>query len=743
MKTMLTLLLTGLMLCALAPFCLAEGALTLPDALAVIEEEAFCGAANLGCVVLPDGATEIGSRAFADSSLASINLPATLTSIADDAFDGCAATLEVTEGCPAWEWCVAHGLTPVEWTSLEQTGRDSVCLAWSVPEGAAAACDVLMLVAGEWTTVASGLTSGEWSRDGLALGNTLTFALRFTVSQTIADGETTLTFAYTRQTETRTVAVLDCDYSWWIEDGQAILTEAKLWADAATSEVCIPGELDGCPVTRIGPKAFTCLSGMTKVALPDTVTRIDSTAFYGCPDLTSVTMTDSVLTVGDHAFAACPALNDVRLSDSITALGAYAFWNDAALMEIELPTALTSLGRKALYGTGLATVALPDLLTEIGSQAWDDDVTEIITGEQAVSFRAVDGVLYGCGMTELVWMPRSLGLTDYAAPQTVTSIAPFALAGVSTLEAAAFPGGLMVIGDSAFSGCAALANVSGLDGLVSLGDRAFYGCAALTDSGFQSMTALESVGAYAFYGCSALERMPFPATLLWLGEAAFYECTGLTNIRLGDRMNGLGDYAFYGCAALEQVEMPERLTNAEGLGTYLFYGCASLKTFAVPAGTTKIGSHTFYGCSALTTLALPDSLETIGNAACYKCSTLTGLAIPDSVTAIDPYAFTYCKGLTELNLPACSVGSYSFSVCTALRSVTFAAESPTDTQTTLGERAFYYCTKLESALLPANTASISADAFESCAKLTLYVEENSPAHAFAVNNNLAFELIEG
>ena len=62
--------------------------LTLPDSLEIIEDEAFYGDTSLESVVLPEGIERIGNRAFANSSVAEINFPDSLTYIADSAFSG-------------------------------------------------------------------------------------------------------------------------------------------------------------------------------------------------------------------------------------------------------------------------------------------------------------------------------------------------------------------------------------------------------------------------------------------------------------------------------------------------------------------------------------------------------------------------------------------------------------------------------------------------------------------------------
>ena len=62
--------------------------LRLPTMLKEIKDEAFIGLAVEG-VIIPDGCTTIGSKAFADCpNLIYIRIPASVTSITNDAFEG-------------------------------------------------------------------------------------------------------------------------------------------------------------------------------------------------------------------------------------------------------------------------------------------------------------------------------------------------------------------------------------------------------------------------------------------------------------------------------------------------------------------------------------------------------------------------------------------------------------------------------------------------------------------------------
>ena len=72
--------------------------LVMPSDLQIIETEAFYGDSSIGDVVLNEGIKEIRSRAFVGSGLSSINLPSSLTLIAEDAFEN---ALSIRILCPA------------------------------------------------------------------------------------------------------------------------------------------------------------------------------------------------------------------------------------------------------------------------------------------------------------------------------------------------------------------------------------------------------------------------------------------------------------------------------------------------------------------------------------------------------------------------------------------------------------------------------------------------------------------
>ena len=91
---------------------LAPRVMSLPGDLLVIEDSAFEGIA-VTSVVIPDGVTEIGSRAFADCpALMEVTIPTSVTFIAQDAFEGSDMVVILCgEGSYAAEWAAAHFFT--------------------------------------------------------------------------------------------------------------------------------------------------------------------------------------------------------------------------------------------------------------------------------------------------------------------------------------------------------------------------------------------------------------------------------------------------------------------------------------------------------------------------------------------------------------------------------------------------------------------------------------------------------
>ena len=108
----------------------------------------------------------------------------------------------------------------------------------------------------------------------------------------------------------------------------------------------------------------------------------------------------------------------------------------------------------------------------------------------------------------------------------------------------------------------------------------------------------------------------------------------------------------------------------------------------------------------------------IGSYVFSGCTSITSITIPNSITTIGQSAFHGCTSLTSVTIGSgvTTIGWYAFYCCTSLTSVTIGSGV-----TTIGKYAFNYCSSLESITIPNSVTSIGDRAFTDCSSLeTVY-----------------------
>ena len=236
-------------------------------------------------------------------------------------------------------------------------------------------------------------------------------------------------------------------------------------SDDLNTEIVIPADISGVPVTVISANVFKDCSSLSFITIPNSVASIGSDAFSGCTGLTTITIPESVTAIGDGAFNGCRSLTMI-ISKISTPFAVNAFSNfDATLV---VPKSSRS-DYKKVSGWGFA------FTFEEGEAVFELNQSD----EQGLYYtlKADDNGVY-------------YSVTDYYYNQLKSEIViPADLGGCPVRE----------VGANAFNGCTTLSSITIPNSVTSIERRAFQACVNLTTVILGSQ--LETIGYYAFYNC--------------------------------------------------------------------------------------------------------------------------------------------------------------------------------------------------------------------------------------------------
>ena len=161
----------------------------------------------------------------------------------------------------------------------------------------------------------------------------------------------------------------------------------------------------------------------------------------------------------------------------------------------------------------------------------------------------------------------------------------------------------------------------------------------------------------------------------------------------------------------------------------------------------EIGSYTFRYCTGLTSITLPNSLTYIGSDAFSGCTGLTSINVDINNSAYSSeYGVLFNKNKTEIiTFPAgkngtytipdsvTSIGERAFEFCSGLTSITIP-----DSVTSIGYYAFHQCTGLTSIIIPDSVTYIGNYALDQSNSLTIYGRKGGYAENYAKINDIKF-----
>ncbi len=142
--------------------------------------------------------------------------------------------------------------------------------------------------------------------------------------------------------------------------------------DGTVTEVEIPAEIDGLPVTTIAEGAFKNCSSLEKVTISKGITDIKNEAFYQCTSLTSISLPDTLVSIGNHCFYKAISLQAIDIPENTTSIGNYAFGYCVTIQELVFPKNTKQISKLVAGGcSNLRTVTINNGPTDIGQFAFD------------------------------------------------------------------------------------------------------------------------------------------------------------------------------------------------------------------------------------------------------------------------------------------------------------------------------------------------------------------------------------
>ena len=316
-------------------------------------------------------------------------------------------------------------------------------------------------------------------------------------------------------------------------------------------------------VTKIADFAFR-YSNPTKFTGGENVDSIGYSSFYDCKNLTSVSL-PNLSYIRQYAFMECSSLTSFAFNKNLKEIEPDAFFDSGLSGDVVLPYGFESLGNRAFSGTKVKRLFVPKI------KFYNSEMFKGMSSLTELYLNTID--ISGKSNIDLTGIPSTCSLhvaykyiDSYKAKpvwnnafKTITSGACDFTYGSSTSNAFSSPYRITVLSNTPFTedgveyaGTAMYVNYPGMGNMTAfmassrelnqfygadkrykmtgIGDHCFEGATNMVDPGLDKMTFLETIGDYAFNGLSSMTEIKIPAQVSYIGENAFAGCSKLTSI---------------------------------------------------------------------------------------------------------------------------------------------------------------------------------------------------------------------
>lgn len=424
-------------------------------------------------------------------------------------------------------------------------------------------------------------------------------------------------------------------------------------------------------------------SHMNWVILGEGITEIGTNAFYST-HIGAVRLPSTMKKIGDGAFSACSMLASLTINEGLEEVAENAFGLDRNLFKIfnfatKMPTGLgTAIENTQASASDRVTYTVSDIIrngTEFGVvklrrdlNTWFDfqGVRYLPNAEGSSEVTAVDASYLRTDKFVNVLPKFSHNGKSY----TVTGVANYLLCGQGFMEDAVVTYPFTKLPNGFAYNAVKLKNITLPSTITELGQY----CFAQTDSlaTIDLPEGLTSFGLAAFY-YSGIKELTVPGTVTLMDNASVAGCRSLNKLTFKDGTAPVligwfptmfGNRPMFTSSKLDTVTIGRDLQFYSGAtyGYSPFYGDSIMQHVIFTDAPTQVPSNLFKDCKGLLTVALGNNVKTINTNAFVNCAALDSVFLGEGVNKIDASAFAGCKAISKLysgnpEPPVCGAGA--------------------------------------------------------------------------------------
>lgn len=389
----------------------------LSEGITSVGSYAFEFCRNLASVSLPQSLTKIGMNAFYATKLASVEIPAGVSSLDISAFGECVelTTIRVAAG--------NNNFSAQDGALFSKDGTKLLLC----PVGKLGSYIVPQTV----TSIETGAFAGSLLEEVIIPANVTT----------IKD------FAFTDCSRMAAITVAAGNPNYSSDHG-------VLYSEDQTKLIVCPAGFQG------------------SLILPGGVETIGQRAFYGCAGLTGINLPQGLTAIGSLAFAHCSGLTGVQLPESLQRLEMEAF-GFSGLKEITIPAGVSHMGAYQFMGCEqLKTVRFCCTAPAMNPEFFTSVTANVYYPANDPSWDAVKNRNYG-GM--LTWIADGR-VSSVVLPQGITRIEAETFLNNRSIAEVTIPESVVSIGSKAFKGCESLSILVLGSSVREIAGDAFDGC---------------------------------------------------------------------------------------------------------------------------------------------------------------------------------------------------------------------------------------------------------------------------